>query len=143
MDVFMTSMNETMYLIRGVAGSGKSTLAGLLCAADDVPSFHAETDQYFMVSGKYEFNPERLQDAHADCIRRVEQAMLSGRFGRVVVSNTFTRLWELEPYMILATRLRWRYSVIHMETRHQNDHGVPEEAVERMLARWEPLDVNR
>lgn len=136
-------MNKTMYLIRGVAGSGKSTLAGLLCAANDVLSFHAEADQYFMVNGKYEFKPEQLQHAHADCLQRVEQAMRSGGFGRVVVSNTFTRLWELEPYIVLATRLGWRYSVIHMETRHQNDHGVPEEAVERMLARWEPLDVKR
>lgn len=137
-------MKKTMFLIRGVSGSGKSTLAKLLCAANtDVLSYHAEADQYFMVNGKYEFKPEKLQHAHADCIARVEDAMVSGGFGRVVVSNTFTRLWELEPYIILATRLGWRYSVIHMETRHGNEHGVPDEAIERMLARWEPFSVNR
>lgn len=134
-------MTKTLLLIRGVPGSGKSTLARMLCA--DAPSFHAEADQYFMVNGKYEFKPERLQQAHADCIARVEHAMVSGQFDRVAVSNTFTRLWELEPYITLATRLGWRYAVIHMETIHQNEHGVPTEAVKQMLHRWEPLPVNR
>ncbi len=133
-------MTNTLFIIRGVSGSGKTTLAAALDGGEAVPTYHAEADQFFMVDGEYRFDPTRLKQAHADCLVRADAAMMSGDYSRVIVSNTFTQVWEFQPYLDLARARGWRVSVIHMETRHANTHGVPEEAVKRMLARWEPFN---
>ena len=138
-------MSKTLFIIRGVSGSGKTTLAEVL-QGGSVPTYHAEADQFFTVNGEYRFEPTMLKQAHEDCITRVDFAMMCGDYTRVIVSNTFTRVWEFQPYLDMARARGWRVSVIHMETRHANNHGVPEESVQRMADRWEPFNetpVNR
>jgi len=61
------------------------------------------------------------------------QALREGR--RVVVSNTFTRLQEMEPYRTMWTNV----CVIEAGGRWPNTHGVPAAMVERMAQRWELL----
>jgi adenylate kinase family enzyme len=139
-------MSKTLFIIRGVSGSGKTTLAAALDGGVAVPTYHAEADHFFMVDGEYRFDPTRLKEAHTVCMTRVDLAMMCGDYTRVVVSNTFTRVWEFQPYLDMAQARGWRVSVIHMETRHANTHGVPEESVQRMADRWEPFNetpVNR
>ena len=127
--------HQTLFLVRGLPGSGKSTLAAALCGYG--PFYHAEADQYFVTDGEYRFDASRLTAAHMDCIRRVREAVAAGSYRRVVVSNTFTMLWEMEPYIRIAMQAGWRYSVIHMETAHGSIHGIPEETMAKMAARWE------
>lgn len=138
-------MTKTLFIIRGVSGAGKTTLAAVL-QDGSAPTYHAEADQFFMVNGEYRFNPTMLRQAHADCLTRVGAAMECGDYTQVIVSNTFTRVWEFQPYLDLARARGWRVSVIHIETRHANTHGVPEQSVQQMLDRWEPFNetpVNR
>jgi hypothetical protein len=57
----------------------------------------------------------------------------------IVVSNTFTQEWEMEPYVEMAKE--WGYTVftIVVENRHggKNVHGVPDDKLEIMRNRFE------
>lgn len=120
-----------LYLIRGLPGSGKSTLARLLCNSFE-DAVHFEADKYFIgPDGVYRFDPSRLKDAHEWCL---ESTIMHLRAGYVViVSNTFTRIWEMQPYLDLG----YKTQVITCEGNFGNVHGVPGAAIERMRARWE------
>jgi predicted kinase len=126
----------TLYIIRGASGSGKSTYAGTLVAADAV----FEADQFFMRDGRYEWDGTRLKDAHADCLLRTRAAMESGRHSAVAVANTFTKRWEMQPYIDLAEDMGWEVVVYRTTSRYPNLHGVPDEAVQRMRDRMESVD---
>jgi hypothetical protein len=54
---------------------------------------------------------------------------------RVVVSNTFARLAEMDPYFCMASRVR----VVEAKGNWGSIHGVPAEMVRRMAERWEAL----
>jgi hypothetical protein len=62
-----------------------------------------------------------------------KQALAAGN--RVVVSNTFTQLREMEPYRAMSENVR----IVEAMGTWQNVHGVPTEMMERMAQRWEPL----
>ena len=87
-----------LVLIRGLPGSGKTTMARVLAL---VGYEHYEADQYFERDGQYQFNPSELPKAHAWCLARVKESMALGV--SCVVANTFTRLWEMQPYIDAAT----------------------------------------
>jgi predicted kinase len=130
----MTAEVELL-LIRGLPGSGKTTMAKEYAKAGYV---HCEADQYFEVDGEYRFDGSKLRAAHDDCLRRAIAAMDAGR--SVVVANTFTRRWEMEPYLKAAKKLGINARIVEATGNWPNVHSVPEDAIERMRARWEPVD---
>lgn len=119
-------------LVRGLPGSGKSTLARSMEGY-----FHVEADMFFTdaITGEYNFRPEWLSAAHDSCQRLCRDAINRGE--NVVVSNTFTRAWEMKPYFDMGYEVR----VIECKGRWDNIHGVPVEAIERMAERWEPVEL--
>ena len=121
-----------LILARGLPGSGKSTFA-----ASALSGFvHVEADQFMVsASGDYEFDKTRLGECHAKCLRACAAALEAGK--NVVVANTFSQQWELEPYRKLATALGAVVFEIMLLGRHQNTHCVPEEVIDRMRDRWE------
>jgi hypothetical protein len=58
---------------------------------------------------------------------------------RVVVSNTFTQEWEMQPYYDLAEKHGYTVYSLVVENRHEgvNEHGVPEDKLEIMKNRFE------
>jgi hypothetical protein len=58
---------------------------------------------------------------------------------RIVVSNTFTQLWEMEPYLEMAKKHGYRVHTVVVENRHGgiNIHQVPEEILDKMKTRFE------
>lgn len=119
-----------LYIIRGIPGSGKSTLAKQLLA-DNLIDDYFEADMYFERNGRYQFNSLEIQKAHQWCFQRTKQALGKGR--NVAVSNTFTRKWEYERYFDLVDDVM----IITCTGNYQNVHGVPEEVVKKMAARFE------
>lgn len=128
-------MEQTLVLIRGLPGSGKSTLAQKMSGFT-----HLESDMFFLdVDGTYAFDPALIRQAHEWCQRETEAAL--GRGENTVVSNTFTQIWEMEPYFDLVSRLGIRLNVIEARGNFGSLHNVPAEKVEVMRNRWEPLPV--
>lgn len=123
--------DKRLLLIRGLPGSGKSTLAKA------ITPHHYETDDFFLdASGHYHFNPELLSSYHNLNRVRVNQAMYKG-LSVIAVSNTFTQLWEMQPYFDMAQNHGYSVRVIKVVGSHGNIHGVPEETIEKMRERWE------
>lgn len=137
-------MSKVLTIVRGIPGSGKTTIAEALCdSIDAVGPF--EADNYFMKEENgdlvYRFNPEELPKAHYSCKRGVADAMLAG-YKTIVVSNTFTKKWEMEPYVRLAKSSGYSVQIITVQGQFQNTHGVPEEKVKQMKDRFEDVKIS-
>ena len=124
-------MEKHLFLLRGLPGAGKSTLAASLAKT------HLEADKFFMKDGTYNFDATKLKEAHEWCRSECERAMLWEL--NITVSNTFTQEWEMKAYYELAEKYGYKVFSIIVENRHGgvNEHGVPQEALDRMKNRFE------
>ena len=124
-----------LYIIRGVPGSGKTTLSHTMLKHGMVDA-HFEADM-FMVNdkGDYEFNPKYLKFCHEQCHRLTEASLQIGR--NTVVSNTFIRKWEMQPYIEMAENGGHKVTVIVCQGYFDNIHGVPNDKVDMMHKRFE------
>ena len=124
-----------LILIRGLPGSGKSVMARRLAESGYE---HFEADQYFIgKDGEYKFDGAQIKAAHDWCFDRARATLAAGL--PVVVSNTFSRMWELQPYVDLAKELGAPLYVMEARGAFENVHGVPAEHVARMKDRWQAL----
>ena len=123
-------------ILRGLPGSGKTTLAKYIASDCHKLIFVFEADQYFEdEDGNYKFDITKLSDAHKWC-QKITKEYLKLGFD-VIVSNTFTQLWEMQPYIDICMEMQTRFEVIKVIGNYKNIHGVPEETVNRMKSRWE------
>jgi predicted kinase len=124
-----------LYIIRGLPGSGKSTKARELYGYDNV---HLEADLFFHLDGEYVFDSALLGAAHDWCY---SNTVFNLRIGYdVVVSNTFTKLWELEKYLAIPLLVEGvTISIIEMKTQYESIHNIPPEKFEQMKNRWEEI----
>ena len=131
---------KNLYLLRGLPGSGKSTLA------NQFGDTHFEADMYFInEDGEYIFNGADIKKAHQWCQSQVELAMIQNRItygldsSDIIVSNTFTQEWEMEPYYKLAESYGYRVFSLIVENRHggENIHGAPADKIQAMKDRFE------
>jgi len=124
-----------LVLVRGIPGSGKSTIAGIL---SHVGFIHIESDQFFMHRGKYVFDISKQSLAHAWCVKETRDLISLGN--DVVVSNTFTRLWEMAPYVDIAAEWVVPLTIIEAKGTYVNTHGVPPDVLKKMCERWEDVE---
>jgi predicted kinase len=128
---------KTLYIVRGIPGAGKSTFA------KSIGGVHIEADQFFMMNGKYNFDITKIKLAHKYCQNQTEAWMKTDgtqvNNDKIVVSNTFTQEWEMEPYFKLAEKYGYRTFSLIVENRHGgvNEHDVPEDKLELMKNRFE------
>jgi predicted kinase len=123
-----------LVIIRGIPGSGKSTLAKEYEHSQG--HVHVEADMYLMQGDEYVFSAERRKMAHHYCRMAVEALLQLHK--SVVVSNTFTQRWEMSSYFEVCHRLGIPCRVIEATGNYKSVHNVPQEAIDRMKARWEP-----
>jgi predicted kinase len=134
-------MGKVLILLRGLPGSGKSSFANLIWSSFVI----CEADQFFYDNeGNYNFDPSKLKQAHKYCRDKVESFMLDNEknsqfYPEIVVSNTFTREWEMEEYFKLAEKYDYKVVSLIVENRHggKNVHGVPDSKIEEMRNRFE------
>lgn len=137
----MRNYDGTMVLIRGLPGAGKTTMAKALFPEYD----HYEADDYFnepvvneegYVTGiVYNFDSSKIRHAHFNCQSNTEESMQDG--ANVVVSNTFTTLSEIEPYITLAEVYNYQVFIIEAKGRFESVHNVPSTTLSKMAARWQ------
>jgi predicted kinase len=125
-----------LILLRGLPGSGKTTLAEVLSEEGKYPVF--SVDDYFTdENGKYEFRFQENHLAYKQCEEGVKAAMQRG-VQKIILHNTFTMEWEMEPYFKLSSELGYRLHVVTVENRHgsANVHDIPDDQVERMRGKY-------
>ena len=120
-------------LIRGLPGSGKSTMARKI--ALETGALHVESDMWINYSEKW--RQESVKMAHAICQEQANKALYYGR--DVVVSNTFTRKLEMQPYLDMAERTGANVEIITATGDYGSIHDVPAEAIQAMRERWEEV----
>jgi predicted kinase len=127
---------KILYLLRGLPGSGKSSVAKSLMNAQ---TGHVEADMFFMKNGEYNFDASKLKEAHEWCRKQTDVYMQPYGYNTVIVSNTFTQEWEMKPYYELAEKYDFVVFSLVVENRHRgiNEHGVPDETLEKMENRFQ------
>ena len=136
---YINGHRKNIVLVRGASGSGKSTFVSEFLNA----SLSISTDDFFMDNGEYKFIPEHLSANHQRCIDAVESEMKfresMTEVTSIVVHNTFTRLWEMQPYIDLAAKYGYNLYTIVIENRHGSDsvHDVPEQSIVNQRERFE------
>jgi hypothetical protein len=136
-------MNK-MIIMRGISGSGKSTLArqlvgnGVICSADD----------YFMVEGKYVFDPTKLASNHKKCYNKALGAVQQN-ISPVVIDNTNLVFRDMKPYLELAKKYNYAIEIAQIdlddidellrrqESRAHINKAIPRLVLEVMIGRFD------
>jgi len=142
---------KNLVLLRGASGSGKTTFADLLYNIahsfykgpvikdnPDILDYFCADDYFTNADGLYEFDPTQLPIAHQTCQDRTKKAMTKD-IPLIIVHNTFTMEWEMEPYFELAEQHNYQVTSVIVENRHgsESEHDVPAEIVTRQKERFE------
>lgn len=124
-----------LVLIRGLPGSGKTTMARSMAPEGYK---HIEADMFFVnEKGEYSYDREKVAAAHHWCLCETFRALSNG--AKVVVSNTFTQRFEVEPYFEIAEIFGIKSRIIEAKGNWENTHGVPATVVDDMRKRWETI----
>lgn len=103
-------MSKRLTLICGPSGIGKSTMAEAL--VDKLGGVWREADTYFLNDdGQYVFDGSKLSEAHAWCQQECREWMQAG-CENIIISNTFTTVWERKPYIDMAREHGYEVVVI-------------------------------
>lgn len=131
-------MKRSLYLIQGVSGSGKSTLARKLIE-HGVARLHYEADMFFCKDGEYQFDGTKLVEAHRWCQKSVDKGI--SEYHSVVVSNTFTKIEDMEYYLQTACYYQLELVVFRLAgRRYESIHNVPNHVIERQIKQLREFD---
>ena len=127
-----------LYIVRGLPGSGKSTY--VRDCSDAWDDDHWEADMFFENdAGDYRFDGKLIEEAHKWCYTNVLRSLRNGY--NVWVSNTFTRVWEMTPYIDMVNLVEEDVEIVIIEikTQFESIRGVPEKTLKSMKDRWEEI----
>ncbi|MCB0410429.1 MAG: AAA family ATPase [Flavobacteriales bacterium] len=127
---------KDLILLRGLPGAGKSELANSLSEDGKHPVY--SVDDYFTdEAGNYKFIFEENHKAYTLCQTNTEKSMKEGK-SKIILHNTFTLDWEIEPYFDLAKKYNYRVFVLTVENYHgnKNVHQLSDEQIQKMAAKY-------
>lgn len=125
-------------IMQGVPGSGKITWAQSVEGANVTI---VSADHFFEnpITGEYRFNPAKLGDAHASCMRDFLSTLMDphGLDDIVIVDNTNIMIDQMSPYYLVARAYGVPVEIVRVKcdpaiAADRNSHGVPRETVLRM-----------
>lgn len=131
-----------IYFVRGPSGVGKSTLGREIAKKWNM--VQVEVDQYFMKDGQYKFSVYRLAAAHEWAREQVRKAVKAGK--SVVVSNTSTRIGEVDQYLEGIDGADVVVIDLHptgKRAKYKNVHGTPAEKVDAQRERFAKFPEDR
>ena len=133
-------------ILVGPSGAGKSTYIANYMRGRSEFSMVCSADHFFVdAAGKYNFDRNKLGEAHAACMRSFVEEVRNPLGDVVFVDNTNTTKEELAPYIAVsrAYGVEPEIVVLGLDVEPsvlaaRNLHGVPEAACKRMQdnVRW-------
>ena len=136
--------------MRGLPGSGKSTRAqeihGTLTDLGLSVTVRSTDDQFMVEGGEYRFDPAKISLYHVRNQTLAERDLSAG-VNVVIIDNTNTQRWEMEPYERMAERHDVPVRVVTVGEftpeavslyAERNTHGVPYDTILKMAQRFEP-----
>lgn len=131
---------KIMYILRGPSGSGKSTKAKQL----GIDGITLSTDDFWMKDGKYIFDINRIAEAHQWNQQRTREYLKKG-ISPIIIDNTNIEAWECKVYVHLAQQYGYQVQLIPIQVQNtaeelaqKNKHGVPAEAIQKMIDKYDP-----
>lgn len=88
---------------------------------------------FFIKDGVYTYDKSKIADAHQWCFSETVKALTDGE--NVIVANTFTKLWEIKPYLALKPT-----KIFRCTGNYENIHNVPDGIVKQMAIRFEDIE---
>ena len=131
-------------ILCGCSGAGKTTYVH---SNNLVDYFVCSADHYFVgVDGKYNFDANKLADAHAFCLKSYTErlAFYGNRSVKIVVDNTNTTIAEVAPYAALALAYGCELEIVIFNTHwkeatERNKHGTPIDVVREQYNRLQKM----
>lgn len=121
-----------LILVRSWPGAGKTTFA----IENYVKPFGyilMEADMFFIKDGVYTYDKSKISNAHDWCFSETVKNLHDGK--NVIVANTFTKLWEIKPYLALKPT-----KIFRCTGNYENIHNVPNVIVKKMQNRFEDIE---
>lgn len=124
-----TNQDKTVIIVRGVSGVGKTTFANIVAE----PKVVCTADDYFEQDGKYNFDPNKLGEAHKQSMDRFKEALYNPNVKNIVVANTNTKPRDYAYYVDKANAAGVKVIYVVLEKRHDNPnvHNVPDHVLQR------------
>ncbi len=131
------AIQKSIILLRGLPGSGKSTLAKVLSEHGKHPV--TSIDSYFTnpETGEYTFEFQNNHLAYKQCEEQTS-GFAKQAAEKIIVDNTFTLAWEMEPYFKIAKENNYTLFVVTVEKYHdgKNIHNVSDEQLQKMAEKY-------
>jgi predicted kinase len=141
-------MVKTLTLMQGIPGSGKTTVAAQLSSATGAAIFSTD-DFWLMASGVYDYDPNRIAEAHQWNQREVAKAMAAEEYSNIIIDNTNIKREHIEPYRVLANIFGYEVRVVRVDVPvniailrqfgRSDERQVPEDVIRKMHDEMEDL----
>ena len=156
----MLDETKKIFVMRGISGSGKSTVVEDIVKEElqrlaekmgvPIKDLKAKeiivicsADHFFMIDGTYQYNIDKIGEAHDTCLRKFLDAIFDPVIRVIFVDNTHTMTWEYAPYTAIARAFGFEIVIVEVHRDilacfRETGHGVPSSAIKVQYKRFEP-----